>query len=101
VDIGVGSFGYTVIEAARFGLYSVGVDLSPESMNKAAQFARNSLGSDKYRFCEFIICSAEFLPFKKRVFSKIASVALFEHLPNDEQAIREISRVIRKKACAF
>ncbi len=43
LDIGVGGSGYTVIEAAKRNIPSVGIDLSWEGMKKASQLAREVL----------------------------------------------------------
>ena len=54
LDIGVGGCGYTVIEAARRGNKSVGLDLSIEGIKKAQYFATLELG-EKGKFCGFVV----------------------------------------------
>jgi ubiquinone/menaquinone biosynthesis C-methylase UbiE len=94
LDIGVGGSGYTVIEAARKGSKAVGLDVSIEGIKKARYFARLELGA-KSDQCGFVVGLAENLPFKADVFDKLSSVAVLEHVPDDKQAIAEISRVVK------
>jgi ubiquinone/menaquinone biosynthesis C-methylase UbiE len=94
LDVGVGGSGYTVIEATRRGCRSVGIDLSFEGIKKARDFAFMELNG-KRNLCGFVVASAENLPFKDKTFTKLSSIAVLEHLPNDKQAIREIDRVVR------
>lgn len=101
LDIGVGGSGYTVIEAARKGYWSIGVDISNEGMRKAHKFASTSLNMNSAKLCDFLVCSAEKLPFRDRAFMKICSVALLEHVADDDSVISEISRVIASNGKVF
>jgi ubiquinone/menaquinone biosynthesis C-methylase UbiE len=94
LDIGVGGSGYTVIEAVRRGNKSVGLDVSIEGVKKAQYFARSELG-EKSNLCGFAVGLAENLPFKNECFSKLSSIAVLEHVPNDKQAMAEIARVVK------
>ncbi len=94
LDIGVGGSGYTVIEAARRGNRSVGIDVSIEGIKKARYFARLELGK-KSELCGFAVSLAENLPFKDESFSKLSSIAVLEHIPNDLKSISEIARVTK------
>ena len=98
LDIGVGGSGYTVIEAARKGVRAIGTDLSLVGIQQARKFAREE-GVEK--LCHFVVSSAEALPFKNAVFSKVSSIAVLEHLPHDKQAIAEISRIIKARGKTF
>jgi len=91
LDIGVGGTGYTVIEAARRGIKAIGIDLSSQGMKKAKRFSKIQL--NKECFCEFVICSATHIPLRACSISKIASVAVLEHVPNDEAVFDEIARI--------
>jgi len=95
LDIGVGGSGYTVIEVARNNVRSIGVDISPEGMKTAQEFAKNTLGV-KSHLQDFIVCSATHLPFKNESISKIVSIAVLEHIPDERRAIEEISRIMKK-----
>lgn len=98
LDVGVGGSGYTVIEAAKKGVRSIGTDLSLVGMQQAKKFAREE-GIEK--FCHFVVSSAEALPFRNKTFSKISSIAVLEHIPDDKQAIAEMARIIRAKGKIF
>jgi ubiquinone/menaquinone biosynthesis C-methylase UbiE len=100
LDIGVGGSGYAVIEGARRGCKSVGVDLSLEGIKKARYFATTELG-EKSNLCGFIVSLAENLPFKDSTFTKISSIAVLEHVPDDKQAIAEIARVTKSGGKVF
>lgn len=99
LDIGVGGTGYTVIEAARRGVKAIGIDLSSQGMKKAKRFSKIQL--NKECFCEFVICSATHIPLRTCLISKIASVAVLEHIPNDETAFDEISRISTGDSSVF
>lgn len=98
LDIGTGGSGYTVIEAAKKGIRSIGTDLSLVGMQQARKFAGEE-GVEQ--LCHFIVSSAEALPFKNKTFSKISSIAVLEHIPDDRQAIAEMARIIRTKGKIF
>jgi ubiquinone/menaquinone biosynthesis C-methylase UbiE len=92
LDIGVGGSGATVIEAARRGVESWGCDLSPAGIAQAARFAAEQGVAER---SEFVLCSAEALPFPEESFSGVSAVALLEHLDDDDVAIAEIARVTK------
>jgi ubiquinone/menaquinone biosynthesis C-methylase UbiE len=100
LDIGVGGSGYTVIEAARAGNRCIGLDVSIEGIKKAQFFAQSQLG-ERYDNCCFVVGLAECLPFKSRSFSRLSSVAVLEHVPNDSEAISEIARVTKPLGQVF
>jgi ubiquinone/menaquinone biosynthesis C-methylase UbiE/uncharacterized protein YbaR (Trm112 family) len=92
LDSGAGGNAYTVIEAARQGIPSVGTDISLESMRTARRLAQAEGVAES---CLFVVCAAESLPFKDDAFAGAASVAVLEHIPDDVRAINELSRVTR------
>lgn len=93
LDIGCGC-GYSVIEAAKKGLTSIGVDLSQVGIRMAQRFAKHELGVRKNLY-DFILCDAQSLPFRSNLFTRISSVQVIEHVPDDSRAIDEIARVGR------
>lgn len=101
LDVGVGGSGYTVIEASQKGLRAVGIDISTEAVKKAHLFAKKNLDLKSYDLCEFLACSATSLPFRDRSFSKGSSIAVLEHIPDDTKAIKEISRVMKRRGSFF
>lgn len=98
LDIGVGGSGYTVIEATKLGQRSIGVDLSVEGIRRAKLFANGEGVGDSVGF---VVCSAEHLPFKEKTFSKVSLVSVLEHLYDDKQAIKELSRVTKQEGRVF
>jgi len=100
LDIGVGGSGYTVIEAARKGNRCIGLDVSIEGVKKAQHFAKSELGK-KSDLCGFAVGLAENLPFKNECFSKLSSIAVLEHVPNDKHAMAEIARVVKPGGKVF
>lgn len=98
LDVGVGGSGYTVIEAAKKGLFSIGTDSSLVAMKKANHFARLQ---NVEHLTSFILCYAENLPFKDNVFSKLSSIAVLEHIVDDKKAVEELARVMKAGAKLF
>lgn len=94
LDIGVGGAGYVVIEAARRGLYALGLDISKSGIQKAHSFARAELTGESGS-CEFLVADAAHLPFRDSSTDKIACVAVLEHVPDDDEVIKEMGRVLR------
>lgn len=94
LDVGVGGSGYTVIEVARRGCRSVGIDLSFEAVRKARLFAKPEL-KNKYDLCDFVICLGENLPFRENSFDRLSSISVLEHMPDDGGAIKEFARVTK------
>jgi ubiquinone/menaquinone biosynthesis C-methylase UbiE len=92
VDVGVGGSGYTVIEAARKGYLAVGCDLSLEGLVKARAFAVAEGVVDRTLW---VCCSAERLPLVSGAFVSALAIAVIEHVPDDDAALREIARVLR------
>lgn len=94
LDIGCGATGYTVIEAAkRNSWFSIGVDISVEAMVRAKNLAKNRGVDD---ITVFLVCSAENLPFKSHSLDYISAVSLLEHLCDDEKAISNLSKTLKK-----
>jgi ubiquinone/menaquinone biosynthesis C-methylase UbiE len=92
LDAGAGGDAYTVIEAARRGIPSVGCDLSLESMRTAKRFAEAQGVAAR---CMFVVATVETLPFADQTFGAVAGVAVLEHVPDDEATIAEVARVVR------
>ena len=55
LDIGVGGSRYTVIEVARKGYRSIGIDISTEGMRKAHKFVSTSLNMESAKLCDFLV----------------------------------------------
>jgi ubiquinone/menaquinone biosynthesis C-methylase UbiE/uncharacterized protein YbaR (Trm112 family) len=98
LDSGVGGSAYTVIEAARKGIPSIGCDISLEGMQTARRLAEAQGVSDH---CLFVVCRAERLPFADTVFGGATSIAVLEHVPDDRRAIAELARVTKPGGRVF
>jgi len=98
VDIGVGGSGYTVIEAARAGLPAIGCDLSLEGLRSAKAFAAAEGVAEQSLW---VRCSAEKLPLASESFGAALAIAVLEHVPDDETALGELARVLRRGGRAW
>jgi SAM-dependent methyltransferase len=91
VDVGVGGSGYTVIEAARGGRPAIGCDLSLEGLLVAREFARVEGVAE---LTLWVCCSAEKLPLASGSTGSALAIAVIEHVPDDQAALRELARVL-------
>lgn len=98
VDVGVGGSGYTVIEAARAGLPAIGCDLSLEGLRTARAFAAAEGVADQTLW---VRCSAEKLPLASSSVGAALAIAVLEHVPDDDSALHELARVLRRGGRAW
>jgi ubiquinone/menaquinone biosynthesis C-methylase UbiE/uncharacterized protein YbaR (Trm112 family) len=98
LDIGCGATGYTVIEAAKRGWLSFGVDISIEAMLRAKSLAEKQKVASR---TTFVVCSAEKLPFKKNLFDYVSILSVLEHLANDRLAMGAISQIVNKNGYCY
>lgn len=98
LDIGCGGMAYLPIEAAKMGVRAFGVDLSPQAVSNANEFAEKQ-GVEK--LTQFKTGNAEKLPFQNNSFDTVSSIAVLEHLVNHEKAIKEIYRILKKGGRAY
>jgi ubiquinone/menaquinone biosynthesis C-methylase UbiE len=92
LDVAVGGSGHTVIEAAREGSRAVGCDLSLQALRTGRRFANEEGVAAR---TSWICCSAERLPLPDASFSSVLAIAVLEHVPDGDAALREIARVLR------
>ncbi len=85
LDAGCGS-GYMLSQLEDFYSLGIGIDMSPEAIKFGQQFTKAKL----------LIGNAESLNFKDNEFDCIISTDAFEHIPNDEKAMKEAFRVLNK-----
>lgn len=88
LDIGCGH-GHFVRRAWRPGLRIFGVDLNESGIGIGQRYNCPS-------GCGFALADAMHLPFRNEVFGKVMSVCALEHFSDDEEAIREVNRVLKK-----
>jgi len=72
----------------------VGIDISTNMLKFA-------LKREKNHNLHLICADAEFLPFRKNVFSTIFSITVLQNLPNPIISIHEVSRVCKKNGFAI
>jgi SAM-dependent methyltransferase len=92
LDVGVGGSGYTVIEAARAGRPAIGCDLSLEGLLVARRFAAAEGVAERTLW---VCCSAEKLPLASGSVGSALAIAVLEHVPDDQTALRELARVLQ------
>ncbi len=91
LDDGCG-FGLYCMELADRHFHGVvGIDADIDRIKAATQAAGN-LGLP----CDFLVADAQKLPFKDGCFQLVLSTEVMEHIPDDEAAVHEISRVLDK-----
>jgi ubiquinone/menaquinone biosynthesis C-methylase UbiE len=97
LDIGCGTGKQTLFLANKH-MKIIGLDISNEMIKKALEKAKNENIYD----CFFVVGSGEFLPFRNNSFNNIFSFfGALNHMPKYEIAIKEISRVLKKKGIAI
>jgi len=94
LDVGTGP-GYLALAASRLvtpGGAAVGIDASPEMIDRARTLAARGRSE-----VEYLVATAESLPFDDDAFDVVVSRLVFHHLPGDvkEQALSEIARVLK------
>lgn len=98
LDLGCGNGRHT-LEAARFPVRVVGLDLSRDDLN-AARFMYADLerkGEARGR-ADFILGDAHYLPFRDGAFDKAICTETFEHVTDDRRSIDEFLRVTKPGA---
>ena len=65
----------------------IGFDIASSKIRKA------KTASKQIKNVVFIICDAEFIPFRKRIFDVIFCLEVLEHIPNYKKTLLEIKRV--------
>lgn len=73
------------------GIQSVGVDLSPRMLERAARRAERS-----GRHVDLVLADAQHLPFRDDVFDAAAATFVFCSVPDPVLGLREVNRVVRE-----
>lgn len=92
IEVGVGS-GYMAISLAILGAKVVACDLTIRNLVAMKKFAK-TLGLEHNM--SFVCCSADKLPFKESVFDYFILNSVLEHIPKEKEAIRGITRLLKK-----
>lgn len=89
LDVGCGN-GYVLRHYAREGAETVGVDITQRAVDICTlRFAHENLWGS------FEVANAEHLPFDDDTFDCVCSMGVLHHVPDTEQAVREIHRVLK------
>lgn len=94
VDNATGS-GYMTIELARRGFRVLATDLTFRELVKLKQILKN-LGLKKNVL--LVCCDSQVLPIATSIADGLVANAILEHLPDERQAVEEITRVVKKKS---
>lgn len=92
LDIATGR-GYVAIEMAKLGFKKViACDLSPESIKNLQVYKEQF----KLKNLELLECKAEEIPLENDSVDYIVANAILEHIPNEQQAINQWKRLLKK-----
>ena len=91
LDIASG-LGHTAIEMAKKGLNVVACDLSPTSINNLNKVKKKM----KLKNLKLILCYAEKIPLPSNSIDYISANAILEHIPDEQKAIKEWLRLLKK-----
>ncbi|TAK22308.1 MAG: class I SAM-dependent methyltransferase [Chloroflexota bacterium] len=90
LDVGCGN-GYVLAHYARLGARVTGIDITRAGIDISRQrFELSGLRGD------FVVGSAEDLPFPDATFDCVCSMGVLHHIPRTQRAIDEIHRVTRQ-----
>ena len=93
LDVGCG-YGLFSCWLASQGAQVLGLDIAKGKVEFAKSTARNLDIEDKV---SYVIASATCLPIKEKSFNASLCLDVIEHIPNDVDALSEISRVLKPK----
>jgi ubiquinone/menaquinone biosynthesis C-methylase UbiE len=98
LDLGCGNGRHT-LEAARYPVRVVGVEVSRDDLN-AARFMYADLRrkGEARGHADFVLGDAQNLPFRDGAFDKSVCTEVFEHIPDDRRGIDEFLRVTKAGA---
>lgn len=88
LDIGCaeGYFGKILL---KNGYYYVGLDISLTNIKNSIQIFKNTTKPN------FILCDAQFLPFRNKVFDVIICSEVIEHLYRPQKMLKECNRILK------
>lgn len=95
LDIGCGPLARAEVQFGLKGFRIIGLDISTTILKKAKENVRKY---GKVENADFVLCDAEFLPFRENSFDATLCVGTISHLPNVKsvkEAVKEMKRVVR------
>jgi demethylmenaquinone methyltransferase/2-methoxy-6-polyprenyl-1,4-benzoquinol methylase len=87
LDIGVGDGGVANLTLKKHAPIDVGIDLNPEGLPKARK---------THIYKKVIQADATNMNFKNDSFASVISNSTFEHIAQDEKAVAEVGRILKK-----
>lgn len=88
LDVGCGGGVYTVKFAKYCSVY--GIDSSDKLLHECKQNA-----DDAGVNISLVLADAQKMPFKDKIFDKIAMIEILEHIPNTNKTLKEIFRILK------
>lgn len=95
LDVGCGD-GILTLYATEMGLKSIGLEISGARLRKAKDRFRN-----KERSFLGVVADATHLPFKEESFSSIFCLDVLEHIPDGDNCLKEMYRVLERDGNAI
>lgn len=72
-------------------VFVIGVDISHWNIRESHRKAKEK----GYKNFDFVVASIKSLPFRQQIFDLVICVDVLEHIPNNQKAVDEISRVCK------
>lgn len=96
LDLGCGAGEHTTLVAGvKEQIHIISIDICLLSVKITRQKLLSSNNSKAK--VSFVVCDAERLPFRPKIFSAVMAVMFLHHVPNIKKALVEISRVFKKR----
>lgn len=89
IEIGC-SKGFDTLTIAKKASFVVGIDISLATLKAA-----NTI--NKKENISYVLCDAEYMPFKQNVFDSAVCLEVLEHLVGPQRALRETARITKTK----
>lgn len=91
LDVGC-SDGFLILYTTKMGLESIGLDISKDLLKKA----KERFGNKGLCFLG-VVADAAHLPFKEESFSTIFCLDVLEHLPDEDNCLKEVYRALERR----
>lgn len=96
LDIGTGQ-GYIAVEMAKLGMHVIACDLSDKAIENLYKYKKQY----NLKSIDLLVSNAEEIPLKENSVDYIVCNALLEHLPNEQKAITNWKKILKKNGKVF